>query len=109
MDIGNLNRRIDVLEYTTNRDEFGGESGEWVKVKSLWANIKPVSGTEYFKAEKPQAENTTTITIRYNPRINVLNRIQYKEKTYEIIGVKDFNTSHAFTILNCKEKVDYGL
>lgn len=109
MDIGRLNRRVDILEYVVSRDEYGGENGEWRKVKSIWAYIKPISGTEFFSKEQPEAENTTTIIVRFNPHISVLNRIKYKNKTYEIIGVNDSNTDHEEMILNCKEKVEYGI
>ena len=109
MDIGRINRRIDILEYVVTRDEYGGEDGNWVKIRTLWAYVKPVSGTEYFKAQQPTAETTTTITIRYNPKISVLNRVRYQNKTYEIIGVSDKDTDHRETILNCKEIVEYGV
>jgi len=109
MDIGRLNRRVDILEFVAIRDEFGGEDGTWQKVKTVWAYIKPSSGTEIFRAEQVNAENTTTITIRYNPYVTVLNRVRYKNKTYEIIGVSDDNTDHEVMILNCKEIIEYGV
>ena len=109
MRIGKLNRRIDILEFVVMRNEYGEEVGTWTKKESVWAKIEPISGTEYFKSQKPVAENTTTITIRYNKNISVLNRIKYQNKLYEIIGVSDDETLHTTTILNCKEKVAYGV
>lgn len=109
MDIGRLNRRIDILKYDVTRDEYGGEIKEWLKVKSVWATISPVSGTEYFKSQQVEAQNITTITIRYRTDITVLNRIKYLDKTYEIIGISDNHTSHKMLTLNCKEIVSYGV
>jgi len=109
MDIGRLNRRVDILELAKFRDEFGGETGEWIKVKSVWAYIKPISGSEIFRAQQPEAQNTTTIIIRYTPIVNVLNRIRYKDKIYEIVGINDFNTDHEEMVLNCKEIINYGV
>lgn len=109
MDIGRLNRRIDILKYEVTRDEYGGEQREWVKVKSLWASIQPVSGTEYFKAQQVEAQNITTIIIRYRTDISVLNRVRYLDKTYEIIGISDNFTNHKMLTLNCKEIVSYGV
>lgn len=109
MDIGRLNRRIDILKYDVTRDEYGGETKEWVNAKSLWAYIKPVSGTEFFKAEQVEAQNITTIIIRYRTDITVLNRVKYLDKTYEIIGISDNDTNHKMLTLNCKEIVKYGV
>ena len=109
MKIGNLNRRISILKYEVTRDEYGGEQREWVVQRSLWARIEPVSGTEYFKSQQVEAQNITTITIRYRTDISVLNRIKYLDKTYEIIGISDNHTSHKMLTLNCKEIVGYGV
>lgn len=109
MKIGNLNRRISILKYEVTRDEYGGEQREWVVQRTLWARIEPVSGTEYFKAEQVEAQNITTITIRYRTDITVLNRVKYLDKTYEIIGISDKFTTHKMLILNCKEIVSYGV
>lgn len=109
MNIGKLNRRIEVLQFITKRDEYGGEEGEWRAVDRLWARIEPVSGTEYFQAQTVNAETVVKITIRYNPKIDVMNRIRYGDTTYEIIGISDEKTAHRATILNCKEMVNNGL
>ena len=73
------------------------------------ARIEPISGTEYFQANTINAETVVKITLRYNPKITVLNRIRYQDATYEIIGVSDEKTAHKATILNCKEMVNNGL
>jgi SPP1 family predicted phage head-tail adaptor len=107
--IGNLNRRVEVLAFFKKKDEYGGEDGEWGVVDCLWAKIEPISGTEYFQANTINAETVVKITLRYNPKITVLNRIRYQNSTYEIIGVSDEKTAHQVTILNCKEMVNNGL
>lgn len=109
MNIGGLNRRISVFECIRRRDEFGGEVGEWIEVDRLWAKIEPVSGTEYYQSQTVNAETTVRITIRYNPRINVMHRIGYLGKVFEIIGVSDEKTAHKATVLNCKEMVNNEL
>lgn len=109
MNIGKLNRRVEILRFFTRRDAYGGEDGKWEAVAKVWASIEPISGTEYMSGQQVNAETTTKITIRYNPEINVMHRIRYGEKLYEIIGISDAETAHTTTILNCKEMVDNGL
>lgn len=105
MDIGKLNRRIEILQFHKDRDEYGGEIGEWKPKAKVWASIIPVSGTEFLQAQQISAETVVRITIRYLPWLNVMHRIRYGEKLYEIIGAIDGVTAHTQTIINCKEKV----
>lgn len=105
MDIGKLNRRVEILQFFKDRDEFGGEIGEWKSVAKVWAAISPVSGTEQMFAQQVTAEAVVKITIRYLPWLNVMHRIKYGDKLYEIIGSLDNETAHTKTIINCKEMV----
>ena len=107
--IGKLNRKVKILKCIITRDTFGGEEKDWILDHEVWASIETTSGKEYFNREKVTAEATCTITIRYNPNITVLNRIEYNGKLYEIVGVYDDNAEHKATILNCKEIINYGL
>ena len=109
MRIGKLNRRIEILEFRKQRDEYGGEVGEWRGVKTVWASIVAVSGTEQLFAQQVTAEAVTKITMRFLPWLTVLHRIRYGEKLYEIVGAIDADTAHTETIINCKEMVNDGL
>lgn len=105
MDIGKLNRRVEILKFHKDRDEYGGEVGEWKAEKKVWASIIPVSGSEFLQAQQVSAETVTRITMRYLPWLTVLHRIRYGDKLYEIIGEIDADTAHTTTIINCKEMV----
>lgn len=109
MDIGKLNRRVQILQLCKERDAYGGEIGEWREVARVWAEIIPVSGSEQMFAQQVTAEAVVRITIRYLPWLTVLHRIKYGDKQYEIIGTIDTDTAHKATVLNCKELVSYGL
>ena len=109
MDIGKLNRRVEILEFRSHRDSYGGEDGRWEVASEVWANIKPISGTEYFTMQQVEAQVVVTITIRYNPAVTVMHRIRYLGKTFEIIGVSDEEARHRATVLNCKELTNIEL
>lgn len=47
MTIGELNRRIEVLENQVKRDEYGGEESKWMTVGRVWAKVEPSSGKEF--------------------------------------------------------------
>ena len=105
MNIGKLNRRVEILQFFKDRDEYGGEIGEWKTVAKVWAAISPVSGTEQMFAQQVTAEAVVKITIRYLPWLDVMHRIRYGERLFEIVGSLDSETMHKATIINCKEMV----
>lgn len=109
MDIGELNRRVEILKYFVKRDAYGGEDGRWLPVGRVWAKIEPVSGTEYFTSQQVSGETVTKITIRFYAGLDVMHRIRYTDKLYEIIGISDADTTHRWTVINCKEMVGDGL
>jgi len=109
MDIGRLNRRVEILQFFKDRDEYGGETGKWKSVAKVWAAIVPVSGTEQMFAQQVTAEKVVRITMRYCHWLTVLHRIRYGNKLYEIVGELDNETAHTATILNAKEWVSDGL
>ena len=109
MDIGRLNRRIEILEFHKHRDAFGGEIGEWKTVAKAWATIVPVSGSEQMFAQQVTADKVVRITIRFCDWLTVLHRIRYGNKLYEIIGELDDETTHTATVINAKELVSDGL
>ncbi len=63
MEIGKMNRRVNILECIVVRDEYGGEEKSWIVKKSVWANIKPVSGTEVFKAQQVEAHFVLLLVV----------------------------------------------
>ena len=109
MTIGELNRRIEVLENQVKRDEYGGEESNWITVGRVWAKVEPSSGKEFLAGQQVQAEATTKFTIRFYPALNVMHRIRYQDKTYEIVSVGDLETSHKWTVVMAKEMVSDGL
>lgn len=109
MDIGRLNRMVEILQFFKGRDEYGGETGIWKPVAKVWAAITPISGTEQMFAQQVTAEKVVRITIRFCDWLTVLHRIRYGEKLYEIVGELDSETAHRATIINAKELVSDGL
>lgn len=109
MDIGRLNRRVEILQFFKSRDEYGGEIGEWKSVAKAWAEVVPISGKEQMFAQQVTAEKVVRITMRYCHWLTVLHRIRYKNAVYEIIGELDDETAHTATVINAKELVSDGL
>ena len=103
MTIGELNRRIEVLEFQDERDSFGGVVGTWIVIGRVWAKIKPSSGSEHFINDEVQETQNGIIIVRFYPAMSVKHRIKYLDTLYEVVAVKDIITSHRWTEITVKE------
>lgn len=101
MQIGELRDKVTIQEYIQTPDRYGGFSETWQDKYTVWANIKPLRGREYFEMQKIQSEITHKITIRYRSDINTLNRIRYKERILNIKSVIDIDNRHRYLEIMC--------
>ena len=101
--IGELNRRIEVLELQEDRDAYGAVIGNWVVVGIFWASITPSIGNESYVNEQIQGEQETKIVMRFYPAMSIKHRIKYQEQLYEVVGVRDIKMGHRFTEVKAKE------
>lgn len=109
MNIGELNRRIELLKYVPKRDEFGGQGGDWQVISRLWGHVSPLRGEERLVREKVRAEMLATVTTRFCSQISVLDRLKHGKKTYEITSVQDENSEHKTMIITVREIENYEL
>ncbi len=101
--IGELNRRIEVLEHASYRDDFGGVVGEWITVGRVWAKVSVTSGSETFENNQLQGNNNVRFVMRFYPAMSVQHQIKYMDKLYEVVAIKDIQDRHRFTEVMTKE------
>ncbi|MBB5356650.1 SPP1 family predicted phage head-tail adaptor [Anoxybacillus mongoliensis] len=79
--------RITIQAQVGEQNENGFSSQEWQDRHHLWAAIKTLRGREYHEAATTQNENTVRFVVRYTAGITSDMRIQYKDRTFEIVSV----------------------
>jgi len=72
INIGDLNKRITLQEFTSGTNENGFPIEEWVDYKTVWASINNLFGKEFYAAKAVQSENTVEFLIRYSSDTKVL-------------------------------------
>lgn len=104
MDIGRMNRRI-TLQYQNgwDMDDEGNAVPKWDDFATVWANIRPLRGREYFEAAAVNAETTVKMLIRYRPGITPDMQVVYNGKIYNIQAVIDVYEGRQRLELMCKE------
>lgn len=83
-DIGNMNRRIDIVEAGQVSDGAGGYEDSFTVIKTVWGEIKTVGGREYIQAKQAQAEITHKVIMRYTAEINHSNLLSFNGNKYDI-------------------------
>ena len=65
MNIGKLRHRITLLRQVNEVNDYGATAQTWKRVATVWADVRPLSGREYFSAQQVQSEVTTQIWLRH--------------------------------------------
>lgn len=106
MRAGVLRQRVTIQKpVVIGRDSFGAEILGWEKVATLWADVQPLSGREYFDAQQMNNEVTTLIRIRYYPGITPQMQVVWNNHTYNIQAVLDQAERKREVHLMCKEVI----
>ncbi len=107
MEAGALDRQI-TLEFKTSGQTASGEPTEtWGTATVIAANVRAVSGREYYAALGAQivAEEMLVCTVRYHANLNIrpgTARVLYETRTYNIrrvveLGRRQWLEIHADT------------
>lgn len=98
MNPGDLRHRI-----TFQLQDLTQEEEVWNDVCTCWANIRPISGREYFQAETINSDLTHRIRLRYRSDIRPEMRIKYKERIFYIQSVINDYEKNVSLQLMCRE------
>lgn len=95
MNASKLNKRITITRPITSTSASGQTSiDKWEPWQSVWANIRPLRGTEKFEANQIGNSVSHKITIRYRDDIDEGMRLCYDQKELDIktiINVREEN------------------
>ena len=103
MNIGKLRHRITLQKQVNTVNDYGGAVTTWKNVATVWADVRPLSGREYFSAQQVQSEVTTQIWLRYRDDVKPTMRVNHNGKHYEILSVLNTNGWNTSLQLMCKE------
>jgi SPP1 family predicted phage head-tail adaptor len=93
MKAGDLRHRI-VIQRLDTFNTLGEVTDNWTTYVTVWANVAPLKGREYFDSAMQEAEVDSRITMRYLPGIKPQMRVVYGNQTYDVksvinVGMKD--------------------
>jgi len=105
IEAGRLTREIDILANTPTKDTFGAPIFTYTTqvAQTFWADVKPISGTEYYSVDQPLSELQYVFTIRYTTVITPDHsmRVSYNSQEYNIQAVINVNDADVRYDLIC--------
>lgn len=104
MNIGKMRQRITFERPVEEKDILGGFKGEWVPVATVWAQISPISGKEYF-SQMREITVSHRIYCRYRRGITPRMQIKFKERTFRIISVINWEERNEGLTIMCEEVI----
>jgi len=87
MESGRLRHRVIIEQVARSADALGEGAETWTTYATLWANIEPLRGREFFAAQAANSEVTARITMRYRAGISPKWRIKHGTAVYRIIEI----------------------
>ena len=109
-DAGLMRDRITVQQYNKAVDAHGDVRDDldenWVTVCTVYAQISPISGREFYAAEQSQSEVSHKIRCRWFPGLKTEQRLVYRGRIFEIVSVIDWSNRHESYLIMAKELVE---
>ena len=108
MKIGRMAHRVTFMKRQEIIDELGQHKQSLADVCTVWADIAPTKGGEYYEAQKLREELTWNIFVRYLPNITADMVIRHKDRMFQIKSVIDYDFKQRMLKIQCTEYVENG-
>lgn len=91
MQAGRLHDRITIMNFTTTRDSSGQPVEKWEEGKTVWAEVKGISGREQLLSGAETATATIRIWVRFRRDISAASRLRvlsgaFKGAVLNVVG-----------------------
>ena len=100
MQAGPMRHRIQIQDYTVNRDSANDDVRSYFVFAMAWAEINTTGGRELFAAQQQFAEATALIRMRYIPGVSERMRVYHAAEStyYDILSVRPDDKSRRETL-----------
>ena len=90
MQVGRLNQRIIIQNYSETQNSFGEVVRSYTTLYTRWAQVKPTGGSESIQADEKVASRIAEFTIRMQgTTIDEKMRIVWNSYTWEIVSIDE--------------------
>lgn len=112
MEIGRLNKRITLYKFGEITDSMGQEKQELTPVATIWGDLRPVRGNEYYEVQKIQAKVSHKLYIRYNASYADIDSnwyVGFGDKEFDVVSVINVDLADKMFEIYCNERVNHEI
>lgn len=99
MRAGRRNRRITIQQVTETQDSYGAITESWSTYKSVWAEVVPKRGREYFNQPETVSQEDVMFRILYIAGVTHKMRISYDGNVYDIQSIGEIGYREGLEIM----------
>lgn len=100
---GKYRHVIEIEKLDKHKNKYGEPTNKWIEFLQVRAAIYPISGREFFSAEKVNSEVTHKINIRYIKGLTPDMRIKFGDRLFSIISIINFQERNTELQILAKE------
>lgn len=105
---GTLRKRITIQRRSQSVDEYGGQSGAWQDLATVWGSFEPTGGKEDAQSGQVRAVATFKIGLRYFAGLTAADRLVYNGRIFDIVNINDIEELHREFDITAREGQNNG-
>ncbi len=102
---GMLRESVTIQSPTNTRDSVGGFTTVWTDVLATRAQVRGLSGSEQFFAQRLEANASVKVTIRYRSGITEDMRVLIRDEPYQIRYIDNLEFRDRWLVMTCERGV----
>ena len=99
---GKLRRRVGLYEPARSRDDYGAMTESYALWKTVWAEVRFISGRELILSETVSNTTTAQFLIRYRDDVKEEMRVKYDSDYYNILVIEEIQTKRMLKLTASK-------
>jgi SPP1 family predicted phage head-tail adaptor len=106
INVGRLNKRITIYRYKDIETGIGGFKTGLAKVTSVWAELRPMRGTEFLEYYREANALQYKITMRWRKDLTEKDVLVFDGRQFEINSIINIMEGNTYMEVYCTESKD---
>lgn len=106
INIGRLNKRVAIYSYKETETSLGAVKAILCKDATIWAELRPVRGTEFLEYYREANALQYKVTIRYRPGLTEKDVLVFEGRQFEINSIINIMEGKTYMEVYCTESKD---
>jgi SPP1 family predicted phage head-tail adaptor len=103
---GRLNKRVTIYSYMETETALGASKTVLKKAASVWAEVKPVRGSEFLEYYREANALQFKVTMRWRPGLTEKDVLVFQGRQFEINSIINIMEAKTYLEVYCTESRD---